>query len=463
MPDAAYYRQLVESVIQGRPWVVAMDVLVPAALMAEQLLELGASRVFAIGAARGAGALPDPEQVPQLALDNRGDDLMAAIRSGQELLADLPAHAVAALDQFDPHGVAKVIGAMFSDGRPVAGRRMYGARPASWQALEDKVRIDAFWDAAGVTRAPSKTAWPTRASLAAAAFLLDRGAGTVWSGDDKEGFNGAAWGVRWVRTDEQAADAAAFFAAHCDAVRVMPFLEGIPCSIHGIVLPDGVLAVRPCEMVVLRRPGAARFHYAQAATFWDPPPADREAMRALARRVGAALAQSVGYRGVFTIDGVLTADGFLPTELNPRFGAALMILCRGLPELPMYLLHLAMAEGEDLPWRGEDLERLLVRSGDAERRGGGAAMLGKKIDQDVLRGLVCGPEGWRFAVDDEPTDAIFSLGPGPVGGYARVVLDPERTPRGPSAAPRIRDALEFVDRAMELGIGRLEPAVDVRR
>ncbi len=463
MTDASYFRGLVESVIRGRPWVVAMDVLVPAATVAQQLLDLGATRVFAVGAARGAGELPDAEQIPQIALDNRGDDLMSAIRSGQELLANLPDAAREAIDRFDPEGVAEVIGTMFSDGRSVAGRPMYGARPASWQALEDKVRIDGFWDAAGVARAPSRTAPPDLASLSAAAQSLNRGAGTVWSGDDRAGFNGAAWGVRWVRTPEQAEEASAFFSEHCDRVRVMPFLEGIPCSIHGIVLPEQVLAVRPCEMVVFRRPGQARFHYAQAATFWDPPDLDREAMRGLARRVGEHLRRSVGYRGVFTVDGVLTVDGFLPTELNPRFGAALMIMSRGVPELPLYLLHLAMSAGADLNWRGDDLERLLVLSGDLHRQGSGSATLSRAIDEDLERGLVCGPDGWRFAVDDEPRDATFVLGPGPVGGYAKVLLDPDRTPRGPSVAPRIGAALAFVDRAMELGIGPLEPARDVRR
>jgi hypothetical protein len=69
----------------------------------------------------------------------------------------------------------------------------------------------------------------------------------------------------------------------------MPFLEGIPSSIHGIVCPGAVATFRPVEMVTLRRPGSTRLHYAGAATFWDPPDEDREVMRDLARRVGAGL------------------------------------------------------------------------------------------------------------------------------------------------------------------------------
>ena len=171
----------------------------------------------------------------------------------------------------------------------------------------------------------------------------------------------------------------------------------------------------------------------------------------------------MGYRGVFTVDGVMTADGFLPTELNPRFGAALMIMARGLPELPIYLLHLAMADGEDLEWRGAELERLLLHSGDTFRQGSGSAMLSKPVAQELDRGLVCAPDGWRFAEGDEPPDATFALGPGPMGAYAKIILDSERTPVGPSVAPRIGAALAFVDAALDLGIGPLEPARDVRR
>ena len=51
-------------------------------------------------------------------------------------------------------------------------------------------------------------------------------------------------------------------------VRVMPFLEGVPCSVHGIVLPDGTAALRPVELVTLRR--GTDLVYAGCATFWDP-------------------------------------------------------------------------------------------------------------------------------------------------------------------------------------------------
>ncbi len=116
----------------------------------------------------------------------------------------------------------------------------------------------------------------------------------------------------------------------------MPFLDGVATSVHGIVLPDGIAALRPVELVTLRQGHALR--YSGCATFWDPPAAVREEMREAARRVGGRLRDEVGFRGAFTLDGVATADGFRPTELNPRFGAGLGVITRGLEGLPLTLV-----------------------------------------------------------------------------------------------------------------------------
>ncbi len=145
--------------------------------------------------------------------------------------------------------------------------------------------------------------------------------GAVWSGDARDGFNGGGNYVRWVPDDDARTAAYAFFAPRCDRVRVMPFLDGVPCSIHGFVLPDGTAALRPVEIAILRNVTERTFVYGGLGTTWDPPSADREEMRAIARRVGAHLQAAHGYRGAFGIDGVLTADGFRPTELNTRMSA----------------------------------------------------------------------------------------------------------------------------------------------
>jgi hypothetical protein len=131
--------------------------------------------------------------------------------------------------------------------------------------------VDALWDAAGVRRAPSAIVDVDLQTLTDAASALDEGHGTVWVGDNREGWHGGADLLRWVRTLDQASAAHKFLAAHCDRVRVMPFLEGIPCSIHGWVFPTQTIALRPCEMLVFRIPASDKLSYAGAATIWEPP------------------------------------------------------------------------------------------------------------------------------------------------------------------------------------------------
>ncbi len=463
MADVAYYRELLGSIFRDRPWIVAKDVLIACGRDAEALTDLGASKVFCLAATRGTGDPPDPEVYEQHVLGIEAADIMSSIRTAEAALANLPTEARARLDAFDPGGEGQVIPGMVGVSESIAGRSVYGARPAAWRALEDKTTIDELWDRVGVARAPRRVVAATRPELERAAADLDEGLGTVWVGDNREGFHGGAQYLRWVRSADDAREAVRFMEAHCDRARVMPFLDGIPCSIHGVVFPEAEIAFRPCEMIVFRVPGSNRLAYSQASTFWDPDPADREQMRDIARRTGAHLRETVDYRGSFTVDGVLGRDGFLPTELNPRYGAALGILASGLPDLPLYLLHLAISEGEMMDWRPDELEKMIVRSADANRRGGGMRILEKRVEEQIEASLIEESDGtWRLAEEDEEIDATFIVGPNPVGGFARLTFTPERVPVGPPSAPRVAAAFRFIDAELDLGIGELEAPNDVR-
>ena len=81
-----------------------------------------------------------------------------------------------------------------------------------------------------------------RRALAAAAARLDGGAGTVWAGDARDGFNGRrclrALGRRLRRRRRCRGSGRAPHAALRAGPR-RPFVEGIPCSIHGLVTDDG--------------------------------------------------------------------------------------------------------------------------------------------------------------------------------------------------------------------------------
>ena len=452
---------LMERTYGGRSWLIVSDVLAGTNGLRKRLESLGATNVFCLGATRGSGDLPDE---PRALIDlPREGSMMDSLHAALASFQNLPHEIQAAIDAWDPSREAKAILPIWEDGRPkVAGRPVWALRDPRWVALEDKTVIDAFWDAAGIPRAPSRNVAAIRQALGSAAKELDRGHGTVWVGDSKGGFNGGAEYLRWVRTAADAEDATEFLSQRCDIVRVMPFLEGIPCSIHGIVFPSGeVVALRPCEMMVLRRPGQSRLHYARAGTFWDPRPEDRQAMIEAARRAGRHLFRTVDFRGVFTVDGVMSRDGFLPTELNPRFGAAIGVLAAGL-DLPLSLLHRAVCEGctEDIdPF---ELEEYLVAAADAERSASAIAGVARPVLEERDGLLARDESGWRWAEADGEPHATVRLGQSGSGGYLAVEFVAEHTPTGPPTAPLAASVLMFLDQEWDLGIGQLESAEQVR-
>lgn len=358
-------------------------------------------------------------------------------RLWERLAVSPPPEVVEGLDRFAPD---LVLASGIESFDAFAGRPLFGARKPEWVALEDKTVVDALWDDAGVARAPAEVV--AVAEAWAAHQRLDVGEGTVWSGDVREGWHGGAELVRPVRSAAEAAEAARVLGAACDRVRVAPFLEGLPCSIHGFVTGTGTAALRPVEMVVLRTPTG--FRYAACATTWDPAPADREEMRDVARRLGEHLAERVGYRGGFTVDGVMTRDGFRPTELNPRIGAGLAYLRFALPGMPLLLLHFGLIAGAvDADHRG--VESLVLEAADRVRMRMSHVFFEKHVATETVA------EG----------DVTFMLGPGSLGGFLRIFTS-TTPPDGSPFAPVAAEALRRADERWGLGLGPLEPAPTVR-
>jgi hypothetical protein len=464
-PEVERYRSELSSIFRGRRVILVGGPVAALGSLANQLRELGADRPFIVGSSLGTGPLPTQDQAEWVSLEISGGSALQAIHHYEQQLTHLPDVVRRKLDEYDPNRAAIALGSIvLGDVQTVGGRPRYAARPRSWSALEDKIAIDEFWDAIGVPRAASEIVPATETPLREASDRLDDGLGTVWAADARDGINGGAEEVRWIRSDDDVPPAVAHFAMRCDRVRVMPFLNGIPCSIHGIVLPDGIAVFRPAELIVLRRPlgaaGACRFCYAGVATFWDPSPVDREQMRELARTTALALASQVGFRGAFTIDGVLSERGFLPTELNPRVGAGLGILARSVPGLPLGLLALAAQAGEALDFRPDELEQLVVSAADAQRSGGGWLAVPASARRTETRRwpLVETNGSYRAASEGEPIHAELLVGPSDVGSFVSFTPDPTRIRPGPSVAPRIVAAFGLADRIAGTGIGPLEAA-----
>ncbi|MEA3502750.1 MAG: hypothetical protein U9R47_08250, partial [Actinomycetota bacterium] len=299
---------------RGKKWILVPSVAVGATPVAEQLREWDADGIMIAAGVEGVGDLPNADRIHYTRAT--GDTVMGSIRAYLDSVERPSSALLIAVDAFDPGREAMVLGPDFSRCDTLVDRPVYGARPEAWGALEDKTIVDRLWDDAGIRRAPSRVV--PAANAPAAAAELASNLGTVWVADNRDGWHGGGEYARWVRSAADVAPAVEWFLERADAVRVMPFLDGIPCSIHGFATRSGVAVFLPLEMIILRHRDQPEFVYAQAANHWNPPDGVRDEMRAAARRVGALIQERVGYLGGFGIDGVCTADGFLPTELNPR-------------------------------------------------------------------------------------------------------------------------------------------------
>lgn len=417
------------------------------------LRDIGAADVLVV-ATEGTGAGPQPDArsvIVDLPPDRHGT--MDGLRTAIAMLADPPTDIVEAVQEFDADRTAVVFGIFLSETPTLVGRPLVAHRRPEWVALEDKTVVDGLLDRAGIARSESQVV--SVGDAAERRHDVDNGHGTVWAADARDGYHGGGSLTRWVTDDLEAITVTAALAPHCDRVRIMPFLEGIPTSVHGLVLPDGVAALRPVELVTLRRGHDLR--YSGCATFWDPPDDVRHEMRAAATRLGEQLRDEVGFRGAFTLDGVATVDGFRPTEVNPRFGAGLGVITRGLDGLPLHLVLDLVVAGIDLGVSCAEFESEILAAADA-RRGGGTWQLHVDTPVEVAGRGVCYRDGeWRWAAPDEPSDGDVVA----KGGFARMQFVADRTPVGPSVGDRCVAFWRFADAELGTGVGPLEAPADV--
>ncbi|MBT8197022.1 MAG: hypothetical protein KJO84_00835 [Acidimicrobiia bacterium] len=461
--DATYYEQLLRPAYEGVKFIVPLEVLAGSGPLLDVLAEWGAQPPFVLGGSPGTGEIPefDPERFAML--DTSGGTMLEAIRAFFDAIHDLPDDVVAKIDRWDPDREAVALGFWLDTDLPVAGRPQYGARPVEWAALEDKMTVDALWDEIGITRAASDIVSVDEGAALEAASRLDRGMGTVWVADNRDGWHGGGEFLRWVRHPNDVGEALSFFSTCADRIRVMPFLDGIPCSIHGMAFPDGeVIAFRPNEMIVFRVPGSSELKYASVANFWEPRPDDAEYMRDVARRTAAHLHESLGYRGVVTIDGVVTDVGFLPTELNPRMGVGLAPVARA-ADVPMGSLHRSVTHGDPFDYRPHELEDLLMAASESDRRAFGRTVVFEPYEDNVEVSLVYDDEGVPTVTEDADTrHAAMAMGPAAAGRSISVQFEPGGAPIGPPLAPRIAAAFSLADELWGAGIGPLEAAPDLR-
>lgn len=454
--------------VRGRKVIVAFDLLASMTRVVDQLRRWGAQRPMLMPQGTGTGALPDgAAAVVHHLVETDYASMTDQVRGRlhPDALLDPPARA--AVDEYDPGREARWWLSPVGPNSPLMGRRALGGRPPHQIALEDKMIVDVLLGSVDAERSPAVLAPATYEDLMrATASVLDASGGdqVVWAGDASRGINGGGDFVRWVRAEEHARESAEFFRAECAKVRVSAFLEGVPCSIHGLVLADGVVVFRPVELVTLRDPSNGRFVYAGMGTTWDPPEADTRQMRQLARAVGAHLQEEHGYRGAFGIDGVLTRDGFRVTELNARLSGGLTRLGRAAPATQLELVQMNALIGRDIGMPAADYEELVMALVDEVRFVDVMGISSRLIASHTIDVPVAvGEQRLDIAGLDDEVVGTVSRGPSPMGSFIRMTMSPGVVGLGDRAAPLSVLLYELADREWDAGFGRLLMAPDVRR
>ena len=459
----SYYCDLLQPIYKNRKLLHVAEIDVGMVGVVRALEALGAAAPILIAGNRGTSASEFPEDLNLITLGSTaGRDMVETTRFLERTLSDLPIEVLEQILRWDPKYEANwVCTGMLGELTTVAGRSKYGKRLPEWTKVEDKTTIDRFWDSIGVQRAPSRVVSISQQDIHEIAAGLDRGRGTVWAADNRRGVHGGAIGIRCTKNNSEICGVVDELRKFADQVRIAPFLEGVPMSIHGVVFPTSVAVFRPVELITLRYRDQSKFLWGGCSTSYDPNDQDRIDMRDVARRAGNALRENVNFRRPFSIDGVITENGFIPTELNPRMSGGFGPLTKGLPDLPFAPLCWAAMEDEDLDFRPDLLEKTILNHADSARILRGHVVTSKKFNETIQIELVRAGQEFREACPNEDSDATLTCGPSPTGGIIFLNLN-KTTPTGTMVAPEMVRATRFCDRSLGTNFGPLDCAKEAR-
>ncbi|MEU3653424.1 hypothetical protein AB0E67_11420 [Streptomyces sp. NPDC032161] len=308
-------------------------------VLADELATCGATVAAVVsGTPPAPGALPG---VPRWSMAGPGTPVER--HEFDAWLREPPGDLAAWLDDLDPDGSCLAVGTIWTEVEKFCGRAVHGWRRPEWAHWEDKTRIEELWAATGVPSPRHAVLDLADPTLRKRAALLDTGRGVVLAMDSTAGIQGAGRALRWVRHPHELDSALREFAGRTHRVRVAEFVAGVPCSTQALAMDDGIAVFDPAEEAMLRSPDTGAFFYCGTSTWWRPGPGVREEIERHVHRAGRYLIEHTGFRGIFTVDGLLTPDGFRATELNPRAGGGLGVRS-GLPGFPVYLFHRAVQE-----------------------------------------------------------------------------------------------------------------------
>jgi hypothetical protein len=125
--------------------------------------------------------------------------------------------------------------------------------------------------------------------------------------------------------------------------------------------------------------------------------------------------------------------------------------------MPWHLMHYAAIEGLELPWRTDELERLVVGWSTVHRSGRAGLVL--PIRPEVPRTVwLRADEGHLRACDRADAHLRATYGPSAAGGYLGVIPAARPIPVGPAFAPTAARWMQGAAAAFDLHIGDLEPS-----
>lgn len=333
------YRKALEPLFAGRLVVLFGSAASRLTHMAKQCLELGSRRVLVLAwASHGIGLGPLPSDVQLLSpfpLETSGDGMRIV----------LPSHILEGLRTFDPHREALVIGSGSTSSCLIDGRAIINARPKLQEQYESKLISEQILSTVMDRKELTRIMGISHRNFYGQCSQIDLGDGIVLSGDSSTGPGTAGSHVWWVTNSAQAVNAVKHLRSNGGMVRVMPYVRGIPASMHGLVLADGLITCPPMQLINLLRSSdghvATRFFTAGSATLSVLDSHLMARMRTLIRSIGEELAARVGYRGMYCVDGIVTEDSFIPTEINTREGSSIGVHFSLADEVPIQLLNAA--------------------------------------------------------------------------------------------------------------------------
>jgi hypothetical protein len=245
------------------------------------------------------------------------------------------------LDEIDPERALLVLGTTFTDYSELCHRPVHGRRLPEWVRWEDKTRIEDMWRELGI-RSPAHVVLSVDdPAIADRAAACDRGLGVVVATDNSVRINMGSRDLRWVRHTCMLDATIEKLKPRTRRIRIAAFTRGVPCSVPGLVLPSGVAVFDPIEDITLRSAQTGEFLFCGSSTWWRPDSAASAEARQVARRIGMHLADTISYRGFYSVDGLLSDEGFYVTELNPRYASGLG-LRHAWPSFPVNLFHRAV-------------------------------------------------------------------------------------------------------------------------